>query len=70
LVVDLKAADVREMTPKFWALHSDPLLFRDISAMTNITIQYNPMLGTLLDLCLNRHDLDPLIDDLLAYRAQ
>ncbi|EJD04373.1 uncharacterized protein FOMMEDRAFT_19615 [Fomitiporia mediterranea MF3/22] len=56
------------MTPKFWAAHADPILFRDTSAMTNVTIQYNVVIGTLLDKGKGRTDLTELIQGLMAYK--
>lgn len=64
----LNAQDVRDMTPRFWAAHADPIPFRDTGAMTNMTIQHNVVIGTLLDQGKGRGDLGNLIEDLLAYR--
>lgn len=67
LLLELKADDVKNMTSKFWQFHSDPILFRDTGAMTNITIQYNPALGTLLDLGSEKPELQHLIKGILNY---
>lgn len=68
LRLGLTAHDIADMTPKFWAAHADPVQFCDTSAMTNVTVQYNVVIGTLLDMGKDRVDLEQLIADLLAYR--
>lgn len=65
----LTRRDISEMTPAFWAAHANHIWFKDTGAMTNFTIQYNVVLGTILDQGRGREDLDELVDDLLRYRV-
>ncbi|THU80457.1 acyl-CoA dehydrogenase NM domain-like protein [Dendrothele bispora CBS 962.96] len=61
--------DIKYLTPNFFALHADHLHLRDTSAATNITIQYNVALGTLIDYGGDKPELQGLIEDVIAYRV-
>jgi acyl-CoA oxidase len=55
------------LTPKFWALHTDPIWNMDGAAGTLCTVQLNLCVGTLLTFAKGRKDIDLLVDDLLRF---
>ncbi|KAI0034773.1 acyl-CoA dehydrogenase NM domain-like protein [Vararia minispora EC-137] len=65
---DLTQEDIRLLTPNFWKMHLHPIMVWDGAATTLLTIQYNLVVGTLLQYTSARSDLLSLIDDLLKYR--
>ncbi|KAF7323375.1 hypothetical protein HMN09_00118400 [Mycena chlorophos] len=68
----LSLEDIRSLSQAFWDLYSDPIIANDSGATTFIAIQYNLVIGTILDLAGSRVDSDlrVLLDDLLHYRVQ
>ncbi|KAF7295852.1 hypothetical protein HMN09_01128600 [Mycena chlorophos] len=68
----LSLEDIRSLSQAFWDLYSDPIIANDSGATTFIAIQYNLVIGTILDLAGSRADSDlrVLLDDLLHYRVQ
>ena len=65
----LTVKDVQELSPKFWDMHSDPIAWNDGATMTILTIHINLAVGTISSYLKERPDLQPLVDDLLAFRA-
>jgi hypothetical protein len=68
VLLALSIKDISHLSPRFWALHSDPVLCLDGAASTLLTIQYNLCLGTLSPFLKERKDLLPLAAALLKYR--
>ncbi|THH13462.1 hypothetical protein EW146_g6758 [Bondarzewia mesenterica] len=64
----MNVEDIASLGPKFWACHADPMAVYDGAATTLLTIQYNLVIGTLVQYTHTRDDLTPFIDDLLKYR--
>lgn len=65
---DLSLEDITKLSTRFWNLHLNPIISADGAATTLITIQYNLVLGTILDHIGDRTDLDQLLQDMLQYR--
>ncbi|KAE9396301.1 acyl-CoA dehydrogenase NM domain-like protein [Gymnopus androsaceus JB14] len=63
----LTREDIKNLSPKFWQLHSHPIVCIDGSATTLLTIHFNLALGTIIDHTSNRPELDGLIQDMLRY---
>lgn len=57
------------MTPKFWEMHTDPIIASDGAATTLLTIQLNLVAGTLARFVSEREDLLPTLGDLLQYKV-
>ena len=64
----LTAADVQNLSQKFWDLYCGPAVIIDGAAMTLLTIHYNQVCGTISHLCPEREDLQKELDDLLKFR--
>ncbi|KAI0633863.1 acyl-CoA dehydrogenase NM domain-like protein [Trametes polyzona] len=60
--------DLLSLSPKFWQLHSDPIVLLDGAAFTLLVIQYNLCAGTIARYASRRPELLPIVDDLLRYR--
>ncbi|KAJ6509202.1 hypothetical protein C8R47DRAFT_12821 [Mycena vitilis] len=60
--------DIALLTPKFWRFHSDPIVCDDPAATTLLSIQFNLVIGTILDTVGKRADLKDLLQDLLEYK--
>ncbi|KAJ6567076.1 acyl-CoA dehydrogenase NM domain-like protein [Mycena capillaripes] len=60
--------DVAFLSPKFWKFHSDPIVCDDPAATTLLAIQFNLVIGTILDTVGKRPDLIELLHDLLEYK--
>ncbi|KAE9387278.1 acyl-CoA dehydrogenase NM domain-like protein [Gymnopus androsaceus JB14] len=59
--------DIKNLSSKFWQLHSHPVICVDGSATTLLTIHFNLALGTIIDHASDRPELDELIQDMLQY---
>ncbi|KAF7298324.1 Acyl-CoA dehydrogenase NM domain-like protein [Mycena kentingensis (nom. inval.)] len=64
----LSLADIELLSTKFWDFHRHPVVCADGGATTLLSIQFNLVIGTILDCVGHRPDLDHLFEDLLAYR--
>ncbi|KAJ7164503.1 acyl-CoA dehydrogenase NM domain-like protein [Mycena filopes] len=68
-VYRLELDDIADLSPKFWALHSDPILGDDAAATTLLTIQFNLVIGTILDAVgAERADLLGLLNNLITFK--
>ncbi|CAK5262888.1 unnamed protein product [Mycena citricolor] len=69
-VYPISLDDIEDCAFSFWNLHCDPILCEDGAMTTLLTIQYNLVLGTILDRVGKRQDLvdSGLLDGLLKYR--
>ncbi|EPQ56831.1 acyl-CoA dehydrogenase NM domain-like protein [Gloeophyllum trabeum ATCC 11539] len=65
----LSVEDIQSLSPKFWKLHTDPILCADGAATTLLTIQYNLVVGTLTALGAGREDITKLIEDLMTFKT-
>ncbi|KAI0259309.1 hypothetical protein BC834DRAFT_636721 [Gloeopeniophorella convolvens] len=63
----LTAEDVLFLSPKFWALHTDPIAGIDGAAATLLTIQYNLCAGTLATHVHEQPELAPLLQRVLDF---
>lgn len=68
LVSDLEKDDVLSLTPKFWKMHTDPIVCRDTAASTLLTIQYNLAAGTLAKYEVERPNYSDLLNRILRYK--
>lgn len=59
--------DVVQLSPKFWNMHTDPILCFDGAATTLLAIQCNLAAGTLGTFA-DRGDIATLVNDLLSFR--
>ncbi|KAJ7184614.1 acyl-CoA dehydrogenase NM domain-like protein [Mycena filopes] len=68
-VYRLKLDDIADLSPKFWTFHSDPIITDDMGATTLLAIQYNLVIGTIMDAVgSERVDLLGLLNDLLEFK--
>ncbi|KAF7314963.1 Acyl-CoA dehydrogenase NM domain-like protein [Mycena indigotica] len=65
----LSLEDISSLSPKFWAFHTDPIVCDNPATIVMMSIQYNLVLGTILEHVGQRADLRSLLADLLAYRV-
>ncbi|KAL3495497.1 acyl-CoA dehydrogenase/oxidase C-terminal [Aspergillus germanicus] len=65
----LTTTDVQTLSPKFWALHTDPINSYDMAAFTLLTIQYNLAAGTLARFLPGRPDLEEVMRDVLDFNV-
>ena len=61
----LSVTDVLTFSPKFWAMHLDPILPLDIGCFTIIAAHVNLTVGTIARHLPQRPDLAPLVKSLL-----
>lgn len=54
-----------ELSPKFWRMHLDPVMWHDLSSTTLMTIHLNLALGTVGAYAKARPDLQSICRDLL-----
>ncbi|KAK7040145.1 hypothetical protein VNI00_009951 [Paramarasmius palmivorus] len=66
---ELTRDDIVNLTPKYWAIYSDPILAMasDCAVATLLAIQYNLCVGTLAMHDSNREDVAALIEKLLRF---
>ncbi|TFY75970.1 hypothetical protein EWM64_g8039, partial [Hericium alpestre] len=62
---DLSVSDVVNFTPKFWAMHLDPINPLDIGCFTVLAAHVNLAIGTIGRFLDKRPDLQPLMKSLL-----
>lgn len=67
-LVGLTLDDIALLSPKFWKFHSDPIICDDPAATTLLTIQFNLVIGTILDTVGKRPDLVELLQELVQYK--
>ncbi|CCM05800.1 uncharacterized protein FIBRA_08034 [Fibroporia radiculosa] len=65
----LTVTDLIELTPKFWKLHTDPIMAMDGAAGTLVTLQYNLCGGTLAMFSSKRTDLGNVLHDVLSFKV-
>ncbi|KAF9457437.1 hypothetical protein BDZ94DRAFT_1292410 [Collybia nuda] len=65
----LTRLDTEELTPKYWRMHTDPLLLCDGAATTLLTIQLNLVAGTIATYVHDRPDLSPLLEQLIRFEV-
>ncbi|CEL01765.1 hypothetical protein ASPCAL01343 [Aspergillus calidoustus] len=65
----LTTTDVQSLSPKFWALHLDPINPYDMAAFTLLTIHYNLAAGTLARFLPDRPDLEGVMADILDFNV-
>jgi acyl-CoA oxidase len=63
---DLSAADVLNVTPKFWSLVLDPISPLDFGCYTIIGVNVNLAIGTIARYLPERPDLEPLVKSMLS----
>ncbi|EEB91389.1 hypothetical protein MPER_10256, partial [Moniliophthora perniciosa FA553] len=63
----LTADDIRNVSPKYWAFHTDPILAMDFAVATLLTIHYNLCAGTLAMYASERPDVAVLLEKLLSF---
>ncbi|KAK0459242.1 uncharacterized protein EV420DRAFT_1269317 [Desarmillaria tabescens] len=66
---DLSVEDVLTLSPKYWKFHTDPALVMDGAAGTLLTIHFNLCIGTLAMHSGKRHDLKPILQQLLSFKV-
>jgi hypothetical protein len=69
LCIGLTTTDVQSLSPKFWALHLDPINPYDMAAFTLLTIHYNLAAGTLARFLPDRPDLEGVMADILDFNV-
>jgi hypothetical protein len=67
-LVGLTLDDIALLSPKFWKFHSDPIICDDPAATTLLAIQFNLVIGTILDTVGKRPDLAELLQELVEYK--
>jgi hypothetical protein len=67
--IGLTTTDVQTLSPKFWALHTDPINPYDMAAFTLLTIQYNLAAGTLARFLPGRRDLEEVMREILDFNV-
>ncbi|KAJ6606006.1 acyl-CoA dehydrogenase NM domain-like protein [Mycena vulgaris] len=60
--------DIASLSSKFWDFHRDPIVSDDGAATNLLVIQFNLVVGTILDTVGQRPDLIPLLHDLIEYK--
>ncbi|KAK6988896.1 acyl-CoA dehydrogenase NM domain-like protein [Favolaschia claudopus] len=65
----LSLNDIILLSPKFWNMHTDPIICLDGAATTLLTIQYNLAVGTLGAFVSERNDLAEIVNNLMEFRA-
>ena len=63
----LTLEDVLHLKTKFWNVHRDNIIVRDITAQILVTVQFNLVAGTLAPYALKRPDLQPLMKEILNF---
>ncbi|KAF7360802.1 Acyl-CoA dehydrogenase NM domain-like protein [Mycena venus] len=61
--------DIMSLSPKFWDMHTDPIICLDGAATTLLTIQYNLAAGTLGAFVSERDDILALVKDIIDFRT-
>ncbi|KAF7308141.1 hypothetical protein HMN09_00661700 [Mycena chlorophos] len=59
--------DIRTLSPKFWAMHTDPIWAIDGSAAVLCTLQLNLVAGTLAMFSRKRPDVQAVLDRMLTF---
>ncbi|KAJ7485867.1 acyl-CoA dehydrogenase/oxidase [Mycena latifolia] len=65
----LTLEDIVSLSPKFWDLHTDPIVCLDGAATTLIAIQYNLVAGTLGAFVSDRNDILKIVNDIIDFKA-
>ncbi|KAJ6589225.1 acyl-CoA dehydrogenase NM domain-like protein [Mycena capillaripes] len=65
----LTLEDIATLSPKFWAIHSHPMIWNDGATTTMLTIQLNLVIGTILDNVGERPDLRDMLQNLLEFKV-
>ncbi|KAF7336094.1 Acyl-CoA dehydrogenase NM domain-like protein [Mycena venus] len=68
-MVRLTLDDIMSLSPKFWDMHTDPIICLDGAATTLLTIQYNLAAGTLGAFVSERDDILALVKDIIDFRT-
>lgn len=65
----LTANDILHHKTKFWDMHKDGIILRDIGAHVMLSIQYNLVVGTLAQYCSGRPDVQDLLQKVLGFEV-
>ena len=65
----LTANDILHHTTKFWDMHKDGIILRDIGAHVMLSIQYNLVVGLLAQYCSGRPDIQDLSQKVLRFEV-
>lgn len=61
--------DIVNLTPKFFAVHRDDIIIRDIGSHALLSIQHNLVAGTLAPFAKDSPQIQGLLDQVLAFEV-
>ena len=67
-MIGLTIDDIVNLTPKFFAMHRDDIIIRDIGSHALLSIQHNLVAGTLAPFAKESTQVQQLLEDVLAFK--
>ena len=68
-MIGLTIDDIVNLTPKFFAVHRDDIIIRDIGSHALLSIQHNLVAGTLAPFAKDSPQIQGLLDQVLAFEV-
>ena len=65
----LTVDDILDLTPKFWAMHKNPIILSDIGAHAMLSIQHNLVAGTIAPFVYDHPELQKTLHKVMSFQV-